>query len=86
MQATMQPPVKPSVERKSTFFQLNEAGWDRALRVLIGVTLLWLGWGGVVTGTWGVVLQVFGFVSLLTGIFGWCPLYALLGFSTKKVV
>jgi hypothetical protein len=24
----------------------NEAGWDRALRIVVGVVLLYLGWAG----------------------------------------
>ena len=54
------------------------------VRVLLGVALLWLGWGGVVDGTLGPVLKIVGFVPLLTGIVGWCPLYAPLRFSTKR--
>ncbi len=63
---------------------INEAGWDRIVRVLLGAVLLFLGWGDVVTGGLGTFLQVFGFVPLLTGIVGWCPLYAVLHFRTNK--
>ena len=63
---------------------VNEAGWDRAIRVVAGLGLLYLGWGGVVTGTLGTVFQWLGFVPLLTGIIGFCPAYPLLGFRTKK--
>lgn len=61
---------------------VNEAGWDRALRVVLGVVLLYLGWAGVVGGTLGLVFKIFGFVPLFTGIVGWCAVYALLGIST----
>ncbi|MEX1280707.1 MAG: DUF2892 domain-containing protein [Acidimicrobiia bacterium] len=64
---------------------VNEAGWDRIARIVLGIVLLWLGWGGVVTGTWGTVLGIVGFVPLITGLFGWCPLYALFGVRTNKV-
>ncbi len=60
----------------------NEAGWDRVVRVLLGVVLLYLGWAGVVTGTPGVVFKIVGFLPLLTGLIGWCPAYALFGLST----
>lgn len=63
--------------------QVNEAGWDRIARIVIGIVMLALGWGGVVTGLWGTVLQWLGFVPLLTGLIGWCPLYSLLRFRTK---
>jgi len=61
---------------------INEAGWDRALRVVFGVVLLYLGWGGVVGGTVGSILKIVGFLPLVTGIVGWCALYAVFGIST----
>ncbi|MGE0352480.1 MAG: DUF2892 domain-containing protein [Gemmatimonadales bacterium] len=63
-------------------FRLNEATWDRALRVLLGLALLYLGWFGVVGGTLGIVFRYLGFLPLLTGLVGWCPAYAAFGVST----
>jgi hypothetical protein len=63
---------------------MNEAVWDRVVRVVAGIVLLYLGWGGVVTGTLGTVFQWLGFLPLLTGIVGFCPAYALFRMSTKK--
>jgi hypothetical protein len=63
---------------------VNEANWDRALRVVVGLVLLILGWGGIVTGPLGTVCKVFGFLPLLTGLSGWCGLYTLLGIRTNK--
>jgi hypothetical protein len=65
-------------------FKMNEASWDRIARVVLGIVLLVLGWAGVVTGGWGIFLKIIGFVPLLTGLIGWCPLYSLFKFSTKK--
>ncbi len=62
---------------------INEASWDRIGRVVLGIILLYLGWAEVVTGGWGTVLKVIGFVPLLTGLAGWCPLYALFRFRTN---
>lgn len=64
--------------------KVNEAGWDRIVRILLGAVLLYLGFGGIVAGGLGLVLDVLGFVFLLTGLVGWCPLYALLKFSTNQ--
>lgn len=64
---------------------VNEAGWDRVVRVLAGLGMLYLGWAGVVGGGGGTILKWFGFLPLLTGIVGFCPAYPLLGFRTKKV-
>jgi hypothetical protein len=68
----------------SAIFKVNESKWDRILRVVLGVVMLALGWGGVVGGTWGWVLRIVGFVPLLTGLVGWCGLYALFGVGTRK--
>lgn len=62
----------------------NEAVWDRAIRIVAGLVLLYLGWAGVVAGTLGTVFKWVGFLPLLTGLVGWCALYPLLGMSTKK--
>ena len=64
-------------------FKLNEANWDRIVRVVLGLALLYLGWAGVVTGGWGLFLKIIGFVPLLTGLVGWCPIYAMFKLSTK---
>jgi hypothetical protein len=65
-------------------FKVNVANWDRIARVVLGIILLVLGWGGIVTGGWGVFLKIIGFVPLLTGLLGYCPIYGLLKFGTKK--
>jgi hypothetical protein len=63
---------------------INEAGWDRIVRVIAGAVILYLGWAGVVTGGWGTFLKVFGFLPLLTGLFGFCPVYRVFGISTCR--
>jgi hypothetical protein len=62
---------------------MNEASWDRIARVALGVVMLVLGWGGIVDGTLGTVLKIVGGVPLVTGIAGWCPIYAVLRFRTN---
>ena len=56
----------------------NEAAWDRGLRIVLGVVLLGLTFLGPKTA-WGLL----GLVPLATGVAGACPLYALLGASTR---
>ncbi|MEQ1689454.1 MAG: DUF2892 domain-containing protein [Sphingopyxis sp.] len=58
----------------------NEGNMDRTLRVLLGVILIALVFVGPHT-VWGWV----GVVPLLTGIFGFCPLYRLVGINTCKI-
>jgi hypothetical protein len=62
---------------------VNEAGWDRVVRVLVGLGLIALWLGGVVTGVWGMALGLLGLAPLLTGLIGFCPLYALFKFRTR---
>ena len=65
-------------------FKANEASWDRIVRVLFGIGLLYLGLSGVVIGSLGVLLDIVGVILLITGVVGFCPLYLLFKFSTKK--
>lgn len=60
--------------------KVNEGGLDRVLRVVVGLAILSLAFVGPQT-PWGYV----GIVPLLTGIFGFCPAYALLGVNTCGV-
>lgn len=62
---------------------VNESGIDRIIRVMLGIVLIALAWGSVVTGGLGTVLIILGVVALLTGVVGFCPLYALLKVRTK---
>lgn len=58
----------------------NEGTIDRAIRVVLGIALLSLTFLG--PHTW---LGFVGVVPLITGISGFCPLYRVLGFSTRRV-
>jgi len=62
----------------------NESGLDRIIRVIAGIVLLALYFLGTVTGVLGIVFIVVGAILLLTGLVGFCPLYALLKFRTNK--
>lgn len=62
---------------------VNEAGWERVARIVLGVVLLIVGFG-VMDGTAGAVVGIVAFVPLLTGLSGWCPLYSLFGFRTNE--
>lgn len=55
----------------------NLSAADRAIRVMLGLTLLSLAVIGPRTA-WGYL----GLVPLMTGMIGRCPLYAVLGIST----
>ena len=57
--------------------KLNVGGADRILRILAGVVLIGLAATGTV-GVWGWI----GVVPLVTGIFKFCPAYAMIGVNT----
>lgn len=57
----------------------NVGGIDRALRITAGIALL--GW---VLLAEGPTLAWVGIVPLATGLFNFCPVYRLLGVSSKK--
>ncbi len=63
---------------------VNEAGWDRIVRVVLGLILLYLWLGGVLSGTLAIVLGIIGIILVITGVMGFCPLYKVLGFATRK--
>jgi hypothetical protein len=52
---------------------------ERAVRIVVGVTVLSLAFVGPQT-PWAYL----GLLPLVTGLVGWCPPYALLGVSTAR--
>lgn len=57
--------------------KLNVGGVDRILRIVAGLVLIALAATGTV-GVWGWI----GVVPLVTGIFKFCPAYAIFGMNT----
>ena len=57
----------------------NMGSIDRWIRVALGMGLLSLTFAGPQTA-WGYL----GFLPLLTALVGFCPLYALFGWSTNN--
>lgn len=62
----------------------NVGGWDRGLRIVIGLALVILGLAGAVSGGAATAAYVIGAIALLTGLVGFCGLYTLLGISTRR--
>jgi hypothetical protein len=57
----------------------NVGGFDRILRIVIGLILLALAITDTV-GVWGYI----GLIPLLTGVFKFCPAYKIVGINTSK--
>ena len=64
-------------------FEINEAPVDRAIRIVLGIALAAVALGGAVSSPLIYVVWVVAAIALITGIVGFCPLYALLRVSTK---
>ncbi|MCA9484595.1 MAG: DUF2892 domain-containing protein [Nitrospina sp.] len=60
----------------------NMGKLDRIARITAGVALI--GAGFFVAGTVGTVLTVVGFVPLITGLVGNCPLYGVCHIDTRQ--
>lgn len=55
----------------------NVGGWDRGLRIAVGLLLVALAATGI-AGWWGWL----GVIPLLTGLVRFCPLYSVMGLNT----
>lgn len=62
-------------------FKTNEGTVDRALRIIVGLGLLVWFFVDRSDGFWHYA-KLIGIVPLLTGLFGTCPVYSMLGIST----
>jgi len=68
--------------------QMNERPLDRLARAVVGAILLVVGISlfetpvALVEGAISLGLGTVGAIAFLSGLVGWCPFYAMLGFST----
>jgi Inner membrane protein YgaP-like, transmembrane domain len=62
----------------------NEHPVDRLVRVVLGVALLAIAVAGTVAAPLSYLVVVIAALALVTGIAGFCPLYALLRVSTRS--
>jgi hypothetical protein len=64
--------------------KINESSIDSVIRIFAGVLLLYLGFGGELVGILAIIADILGALLLLTGVIGFCPLYALFNFKRLK--
>jgi len=57
---------------------------DRVIRLLIAALVIILYFTHVISGTIAIILLIFAGIFILTSIFSFCPLYIVLGISTRK--
>ncbi len=59
--------------------KVNQIGWERGLRVALGAGLVSMAFVGPRT-PWGWL----GAILVGTGLVGYCPVYGVLGLSTRE--
>lgn len=59
---------------------------DRYVRLTLLAVIIALYYTNVISGTLAIVLGVVGGIFLLTSMVNFCPLYRVLGISTRKKV
>ncbi|WP_103907175.1 YgaP family membrane protein [Sphingobacterium lactis] len=57
---------------------------DKAIRIVVALIIIALYLFKVISGTLAIVLLVIAGIFVLTSFIGVCPIYSLLGISTKK--
>jgi len=62
----------------------NLSNIDRIVRVVLALLFAFLYFGGILPGALGLILFVLGIVFVLTSIVSFCPIYAMLKWSTYK--
>lgn len=70
---------------KEVFMTSNESLTDRSVRVVLGVLLALTVIFKIATGAVAIVAGVAAGVALITGLVGFCAIYAIFGLSTCKV-
>jgi hypothetical protein len=63
----------------------NESKSDRVIRIVIGVVVGLLVAFKVVTGGFAIALGIVAAIAIITGLVGFCAIYALFGLSTCKI-
>ena len=71
-------------ENKHEHMKPNMGTLDRVLRIAVAVVIAAFYFTGRIPGTLGIVLLVVAAVFTLTGLVSFCPLYPMLGISTRK--
>jgi hypothetical protein len=65
-------------------FSRNESPIDRIIRIVLGIGLAGLALAGGIAAPLLYIVWLVAAVLVVTGIVGFCPLYALLRVSTKR--
>jgi len=67
-----------------TELKQNEATWERVVRVVAGLALLWVALYSVSSPIWIWILAILALALIITGAAGYSPSYQFLNIGTKK--
>jgi len=76
----------PGLTKKLIIMKKNMGIIDIIIRLLVAALVVVLYFTSVITGTLAIILLIVAGIFTLTSIFGICPLYSLIGVSTKKKI
>lgn len=62
----------------------NVGGFDRTVRIVLGVVLIALAYFDVLSGTVAIIAYVVAGIALATGIIRFCPINVILGINSRK--
>lgn len=62
----------------------NIGSIDKVIRILIAAVIVVLYFTKIISGTLGIILLIVAGIFVLTTIIDFCPIWAMLGISTKK--
>ena len=57
---------------------------DQIVRIALAVVVAILSFTGAISGVAAIILGIFALIFVVTSFVGFCPLYALFEFSTRK--
>jgi hypothetical protein len=63
----------------------NVGGVDKVMRIVLGVLFLGAAIGHFITGRLAIAAYVVGGIALVTGLFSFCPAWAIFGINTCSV-
>ena len=66
------------------FMKKNMGTIDRAARILLAAVVAALYFTGQISGLVATILGIFAVIFIVTSFIGVCPLYRLVGLSTKS--
>jgi hypothetical protein len=66
-------------EEEEMFYGKNVPGWERVIRVAMGLAIIAGGLIGLPGQLAGYLLMAMGSIGIMTGFIGFCPMCALAG-------